>query len=331
VPNVPSHLAELPAGVSRQTPRIVVTDNAGATDYGNEVECGEGVARAIKDGLVKREELFIVSKLWNSFHDGDRVAPIVKKQLGDWGIDYFDLYLIHFPVATKYVDPSVRYPPGWQYEGDEIIPSKASIQETWTAMEGLVEAGLAKSIGVSNFQAQLLYDMMRYAKIPPATLQIEHHPYLVQEGLIRAAKQLGVTVTAYSSFGPSSFLEFDTMKHAHAATLLFKHDTITGIASKVGKTPTQVLLRWATQRGLAVIPKTQTPERLAQNLDCTGWDLSEEDIKAISALDINQRFNQPTNVSGTPLASFGSAKAVMKLTYPPESQYFESEKLWIFG
>lgn len=84
-----------------------------APDYGNEVECGQGVARAIKDGLVKREELFIVSKLWNTFHDKERVEPICKKQLADWGIDYFDLYIVHFPVALEYVDPSVRYPPGW--------------------------------------------------------------------------------------------------------------------------------------------------------------------------------------------------------------------------
>jgi len=114
----------------------------GACDYGNEKQAGEGVARAIKDGLVKREDLFLVSKLWNSFHDGERVGPICKKQLEDWGIDYFDLYLIHFPVALRYVDPSVRYPPEWSYDGKgDIQLSNATIQETWTAMEGLVGKG----------------------------------------------------------------------------------------------------------------------------------------------------------------------------------------------
>ena len=85
----------------------------GACDYGNEVEAGQGVNRAVAEGLVKREDLFIVSKLWNSFLDKERVMPICKKQLADWGLDYFDLYIIHFPIAIKYVDPSVRYPPGF--------------------------------------------------------------------------------------------------------------------------------------------------------------------------------------------------------------------------
>ncbi|GJC88295.1 NAD(P)H-dependent D-xylose reductase XYR1 [Colletotrichum liriopes] len=275
-------------------------------DYGNEVECGEGVARAIKEGIVKREELFIVSKLWNTFHDGDRVEPIVKKQLADWGVDYFDLYLIHFPVALEYVDPSVRYPPGWHYDGkSEIRPSKASIQETWTAMESLVEKGLSKSIGVSNFQGQLLYDLLRYAKIPPATLQIEHHPYLVQPDLVKLAANEGIAVTAYSSFGPASFKEFN-MEHATDFVPLFEEPTITAIAKKHNKEPSQVLLRWATQRGLAVIPKTSRKNILAQNLAVTDFDLEQAEIDKISALDRKTRFNQPAN-------------------------YFPTEKLWIFS
>ncbi|CAK7200953.1 D-xylose reductase [Sporothrix eucalyptigena] len=279
----------------------------GACDYGNEVEAGQGVARAIKEGIVKREDLFIVSKLWNSFHDGDRVEPITRRQLKDWGIDYFDLFIVHFPLALEWVDPEVRYPPGWHYDeaGTEIRTSKASIQETWTAMESLVEKGLTKSIGVSNFQAQLLYDMLRYAKIPPATLQIEHHPYLVQPLLLRLAKQEGVAVTAYSSFGPASFEEFK-MAHAEALTPLFEVPLIKELASKYNKSAGQILLRWATQRGLAVIPKTQTASRLAENLDVVAWDLDAADIEAISALDKNTRFNQPSN-------------------------YFPTEKLYLFG
>lgn len=245
---------------------------------------------------MKREELFIVSKLWNTFHDGDKVEPIVRKQLADWGIDYFDLYLIHFPVALEYVDPSVRYPPGWHYEGDEIRPGKATIQETWTAMEALVPKGLARSIGVSNFQAQLIYDLLRYAKIRPATLQIEHHPYLVQQELLNLAKQEGIAVTAYSSFGPASFLEFN-MKHAVELTPLIENETIKAIAAKHGRTPSQVLLRWATQRGLAIIPKTTRVELMESNLKSIEFDLTEEDIKTISSFDRNLRFNQPSNVS----------------------------------
>uniref|UniRef100_L2G945 D-xylose reductase n=1 Tax=Colletotrichum fructicola (strain Nara gc5) TaxID=1213859 RepID=L2G945_COLFN len=257
----------------------------GACDYGNEVECGQGVARAIKEGIVKREELFLVSKLWNTFHDGDRVEPIVRKQLADWGIDYFDLYLIHFPVA--------------------LDPRSAPPRPPWTAMESLVASGLSKSIGVSNFQGQLLYDLLRYAKIPPATLQIEHHPYLVQPDLIKLAANEGIAVTAYSSFGPASFKEFN-MEHATDFVPLFEEPTVSEIAKKHGKTNSQVLLRWATQRGLAVIPKTSRKEILAQNLDCTSFDLEQSEIDKISSLDRKTRFNQPAN-------------------------YFPTEKLWIFG
>ena len=270
-------------------------------DYGNEKEAGEGVARAIKDGLVKREELFLVSKLWNSFHEGDQVEPICKKQLADWGIDHFDLYIVHFPVALKYVAPSVRYPPGWAYDGkDDVQTSNASIQETWTAMESLVHKGLAKSIGISNFQGSLILDLLRYAKIRPATLQIEHHPYLVQPTLLKLAESEGIAVTAYSSFGPQSFIELEWQK-AKDTPVLFEHPTVVGAAKKYNKTPAQVLLRWATQRGLAVIPKSNNPKRLKQNLEVTAFDLDKCEVDSINSLDRNLRFNNPTDVRNIPL------------------------------
>ena len=271
--------------------------NPASLDYGNEKEAGEGVARAIKEGLVKRSDLFLVSKLWNSFHDGDRVEPICRKQLADWGIDYFDLYIVHFPVALKYVDPAVRYPPGWTFDGkSEVQLSNATIQETWHAMEGLVQKGMAKSIGISNFQGSLILDLLRYAKIRPATLQIEHHPYLVQPTLLKLAESEGIAVTAYSSFGPQSFIELE-WQHAKDAPVLFEHPVVAKLAEKHGKTPAQILLRWATQRGLAVIPKSNNPQRLKQNLEVTDFDLSKEELESISGLDRHLRFNNPTDVS----------------------------------
>lgn len=271
----------------------------GACDYGNETESGQGVSRAIEDGLVKRSDLFLVSKLWNSFHDGPRVEPICKKQLQDWGIDYFDLFIMHFPVSLKYVDPSVRYPPGFTDENDKVTPGKASIQETWQAMEALVDKGLCRSIGVSNFRGVLLMDLLRYARIRPATLQIEHHPYLMQEGLVKYAQDEGIAVTAYSSFGPQSFLELN-MKQAKDTPLLLEHPSIKKIAEGKGKTPAQVLLRWATQRGVAVIPKSNNPGRLAQNLDVLGFELSEGDMGEIKSIDKGLRFNDPLNY-GVPI------------------------------
>lgn len=268
------------------------------TDYGNEKEAGEGFARAIKEGLVKREDLFIVSKLWGTFAEEHRVEPIARKQLADLQIDYFDLYYIHFPVSLRYVDPEVRYPPSWTYSGKDgdIQTTKAPIVKTWTAMEKLVKLGLAKSIGISNFVGALIYELMRSAEITPAVLQIEHHPYLVQPMLLQIAKDEGIAVTAYSSFGPQSFLELDMIK-AKGAEPLFGHKVITDIATAHKKTPAQVLLRWATQRGLSVIPKSNSQHRLEENLDSTSFDLTEDEIKSISDLDKNLRFNNPTDVS----------------------------------
>jgi len=271
----------------------------GALDYGNEKEAGEGVARAIKDGLVKREDLFIVSKLWATFHEPHIVEPTVRRQLSDWGLDYFDLYYIHFPVALKYVEPSVRYPPGWAFDGkDEVIPIPVPIQQTWTALESLVGLNLVKSIGISNFQGALILDLLRYAKIRPAVLQIEHHPYLVQPTLLKLAAAEGIAVTAYSSFGPQSFVELGWDK-AKDTPVLFEHPVITKLAEKYGKTPAQVLLRWSTQRGLAVIPKSNNQARLQQNLDVTSFDLEKSEVEGISKLDINLRFNNPTDYLGT--------------------------------
>ena len=246
---------------------------------------------------MKREDLFIVSKLWQTFHDEDKVEPITRRQLADWQIDYFDLFLIHFPVALEYVDPSVRYPPGWHYDGEsEIRWSKATNQETWGAMEKLVEKNLVRSIGVSNYQAQTLYDTLKYAKIRPAALQIELHPYNQQDDLVRLAQHEGIAVTAYSSFGPTSFIECNIDSASNAEPLM-QHDVIKGIATKYGKSPAQVLLRWATQRGLAIIPKTSRPEVMAQNLDCFGFDIEQSDMDRIAKMNLNLKFNKPTNVS----------------------------------
>ncbi|KAF2875272.1 NADP-dependent oxidoreductase domain-containing protein [Massariosphaeria phaeospora] len=275
----------------------------GACDYGNEVEAGQGVARAIKEGLVKREDLFIVSKLWNSFHDREQVEPIVKKQLADWGVDYFDLYLIHFPISLKYVAPEERYPPGWYVDGkDKVEHGKASLESTWKAMEDVKKNGLAKSIGVSNYPGALLLDLFTYATTKPAVLQIEHHPYFVQPNLLKLTEQHNIAVTGYSSFGPSSFIECD-MKLAADTPLLLEHPVIKKAAEAHGKTPAQVLLRWATQRGISVIPKSNSQHRLQQNLDVTSFDLKSEEIEEISGLDKNLKFNVPTNY-GIPIYVF---------------------------
>jgi D-xylose reductase len=163
-------------------------------------------------------------------------------------------------------------------------------------MEDLKKNGLAKSIAVSNYTGALLLDLFTYATIKPAVLQIEHHPYFVQQNLLKLAAQHDIKVTGYSSFGPLSFVECD-MKLAEDTQKLFDHPIIKGIAEKHSKTTPQVLLRWATQRGISVIPKSNSHNRLVENLEHTDFDLSEDEIKEISGLDRGLKFNVPTNVS----------------------------------
>ncbi|KAL1683736.1 NADP-dependent oxidoreductase domain-containing protein, partial [Schizophyllum commune] len=259
----------------------------GACDYGNEKEAGEGVRRAIADGLVKREELFITSKLWNTFHAHDHVKQLAKKQLQDWGLDYFDLYLVHFPIAIQYVAPEHRYPPTWwDDEGKLLPPVNVPMQETWSAMEELADEGLAHNIGVSNVCGGLLLDMFRYARIPPQVLQVELHPYNSQAALIKVAQLLGVVVTGYSQFGPMGYREIGADKNTG---LLFDHPVIQKVAQAHGKTPAQVLLRWLTQRNITVMPKATRNDLLQENLRSDDFQLTDEDFKQIATLNINRR------------------------------------------
>lgn len=159
-------------------------------------------------------------------------------------------------------------------------------------MEHLVDIGLTRSLGISNFTCVAILDLLRYARIRPATLQIEHHPYLVQQPLVDFVQKAGLTVTAYSSFGPQGYIEMD-LDHAVKTPHLFQHPTIKEVAKVHGKSAPQVLLRWATQQGIAVIPKSDTLAMLEDNLNAKDFDLTEAEIKKISGLDQNLRFNDP--------------------------------------
>lgn len=280
----------------------------GAYDYANEKEAGQGIQRAIKDGLVKREDIFVTTKLWNNYHSRTHALEMAKAQNSAWGLDYIDLYLIHFPVSLEYISPEKLRYPGWWMDADHrtISLSKTPLQETWSALETLVDEGIAKSIGISNAQAQLLYDMQSYARRPVSSLQIEHHPYLVQPDLIELAKELGIIVTAYSSFGPQSFLELPAAfrERAKDTPLLWDVEPVKKAAERTGKTSAQVLLRWATQRDIAVIPKSNNVDRLKQNLEVVDFDLTKQEIEAISALDKGLRFNDPGFYLHKPLRIF---------------------------
>ncbi|KAI0043403.1 Aldo/keto reductase [Auriscalpium vulgare] len=278
-----------------------------AADYGNEKEAAEGVKRALKEGIVTREELcslYVRSQLWNTFHRYEDVKAAAKLQLEHWGLDYFDLYLIHFPIALDYVDPAHKYPPGWYGDDGKIHPQNTPLQETWRAIEELVDAGLAKNIGISNVAGGLLLDILRYARIQPQVVQVELHPYLNQSALINLTKVLGIALTAYSSFGPQGYFE---MGVSGPQTLL-QQPKILKIAAGHGRkrtvhahkrrivAPGQVILRWSTQRGIAVIPKTTDVKLTKENLDCNTFDLTQAEIDEIAALNVGLRMNDPKDL-----------------------------------
>ena len=265
-----------------------------AADYGNEEAVGEGLRQVLKTTDVVRDDLWVTSKLWNTFHRPEHVRAACERSLRDLGLDYLDLYLIHFPIALKYVDFSDRYPPEWIYdptaEVPHMEPDLVPIAETWGAMEGLVEAGLVKEIGVCNFNTGLLHDLIASARRPPALLQVESHQYLTQERLIRLAHQYDMAVTAFSPLGSLSYLELGM---AEAQECLLDESVVCAAAERLQRSSAQVLLRWGLQRGTAVIPKTSQLERLRENIDVFDFSLSDAEMNAISALNRNRRFNDP--------------------------------------
>jgi D-xylose reductase len=265
-----------------------------ACDYGNEAQAGDGIQQAIASGQCRREDLWVTSKLWNTYHRPEHVQAAIKRSLSDLKLQYLDLYLIHFPITLKYVPIDRRYPPGWFYDPDAAAPrmelDAVPIRETWAAMEELQHSGLCKHIGVSNFCIALIRDLLSYATIRPTVLQVESHPYLVQPKLLRYCQQENIAYTAFSPLGASSYLELGM---AGPGDSVLQQPVLQQLASKYAKTPAQIALRWGVQRGTAVIPKTSRPERLLENIDLFNFQLTADEMQQIEGMDRQQRFNDP--------------------------------------
>ena len=265
-----------------------------ACDYGNESKTGEGLAAALGKGLCRREELWVTSKLWNNYHRREHVRPAVERTLRDLRLDYLDLYLVHFPIALEYVPPEVRYPPGWLHDPaaahPRMKPARVPLAETWQGMEDLVRDGLVRKIGVCNYNCALLRDLLAYASIRPAVLQVELHPFLTQEKLLQFCREEGIAVTGFSPLGASSYVSIGM---ATANDSVLEQPAVADAARRHGKTPGQVVLRWGVQRGTAVVPKTSRTDRLAENLALFDFELSPEEMQSLSALDQGRRFNDP--------------------------------------
>ncbi|MHB8970053.1 MAG: aldo/keto reductase [Pirellulaceae bacterium] len=265
-----------------------------ACDYGNERQVGDGLHSAMQAGLCRREDLWITSKLWNTYHRRDHVRTALDRTLNDLQLDYLDLYLIHFPISLNFVPFAKRYPPGWFFDPAEpnphMVEDRVSLAETWGALESLVQAGHVKNIGVCNFGCSLLRDLLCYSQVHPAVLQVESHPYLAQEKLLRLCHSERIVFTAFSPLGSVSY---ESLGMATPSDSLLEHSVVREMARQHERTAAQVLLRWGIQRRTVVIPKTCDPARLKENLAVFDFELSADEMSQLGALDQHHRFNDP--------------------------------------
>lgn len=253
----------------------------GAYAYQNEEEVGKAINDAINGGKVKREDLFIVSKLWLTFFRRDRVQLCVNKILKKLNTPYLDLCLVHWPQSFGESDTEI-VPKG---SDGNVIPGNVDYLEAWQGLEDCVKAGLVKSIGISNFNTKQIDRLLGAATIKPVINQVEIHPYLPQVQLKKFCEDRGIILTAYSPLGnPGSQVNTASDKDK-----LLKDVVVNRLAEKYKKTAGQILLKFQAQRGIIVIPKSVSIERIQSNIQIFDFEMSADEIVELESLGRNYR------------------------------------------
>ncbi|KAF5305068.1 hypothetical protein FQA39_LY09330 [Lamprigera yunnana] len=251
--------------------------------YENEKTIGKVINKWISDGKLKREDLFLTTKLPPTGVSPEGVRKFIKASLQNLQVDYVDLYLIHVPIGAKDIDGNL-YP--MTPEGEIDFDFTTDHVATWKEMEKLVDAGLAKAIGISNFNITQIKRILDNARIPPANLQIELHAYFQQKEMVNFCNKHNISVTCYSPLGSPDIGKFFAMfGESVVVPKILENPVVRDIATKHNKTSAQVLLRFSLQRGLAVIPKSVTPSRIRENIDVFDFTLDECDMKNLIGLD----------------------------------------------